>query len=128
MKHKKHYLLFVLVLLVSGCVSTSNTRESSEGPFSLTAEQADQVILRSIQQGWPDKEPERVGSDSIGYKFKVWFAIDHDVVTAEAIPVANSQYDFYVRNKGTAPAVGDPARHKLIDLLIENAKNLRGSN
>ena len=117
-------LIIFFAVALAGCSAT--TRLSSEETFRITARQADQIILDSIHEGWHDQDIEALGEGKIGYKFRLWWKRDYDDITAEAIPHANNIYSFRVVNFGSAPYVGDPARIKLITLIVKKAKVASG--
>jgi hypothetical protein len=110
--------LFAVTL--AGCSAT--TRLASEETFRITARQADRIILDSIHEGWHNQDTEALGEGKIGYKFRLWWKRDYDDITAEALPHGNNVYSFRVVNFGSAPYVGDPARIKLITLIVKKAK------
>jgi hypothetical protein len=109
-----------------GCSSSSSTLPSATGAYALTPEQAGRAMLEAITEGWPGKEAERLDDGRLGYRFKVWWAIDHDTVTIEALPQPGGRYGFRVENTGTAPASGNPARKKLLSLVQEHARRMAG--
>ena len=40
-----------------------------------------------------------MGAETIAYRIKVFFAIDHELVSAQAVAVGNKRYAFCVANK-----------------------------
>lgn len=117
-------LSMILALSLFGCSATTTTQGDPAGTFALSADQADAVILAAIRSGWPDKSVQPLGVGRIGYRFRVWWGIDHDDVSAEAIPEPDGHYAFRVDNVGTAPASGSPARERLIGLILAEARRV----
>ena len=118
------------ILILSGCSSsqpvTGNPADMLhyDGVLHISAAQADKIILDSIHQGWPDKSPSKIDSNTTGYEFKVWSGINHDTVSAQAISRGHNAYIFSVTNAGNAPETGAPARDKLLQLLADNARKV----
>lgn len=115
-------------LMLAGCSSTNSTQSMPNGIFTLTPQQADSVIVTAIKQQWPDKQLKPLPDKRIGYIFSVWWAIDHDHISVEAIPEGKESYSFSVTNSGTAPLSGNSAREDLLPLLIENATKAQSKN
>lgn len=88
--------------------------------YKLSAAESEVVIRKSFQQGWADKELIPIDNQNIGYQIKLYFAIDREYISAQAIE-STGGYFFRIINRGTAPVVGVPARGKLRELIESNA-------
>jgi hypothetical protein len=88
--------------------------------YALNAESAREVMLGAIREGWPSVEPKALHDGRIGYEFVLHFAIDREHIIVEAMSSSGGHL-FQVINRGTAPAVGVPARKELIALLEKRA-------
>jgi hypothetical protein len=126
----KHVFIALAATLVVGCGAVRQAEEAvadveqqstDTTVYANGATTARQVILDSIGEGWPDKETSPLPGERIGYEFVLHFAIDREHIIAEAFPQADGHF-FRVTNRGTAPAVGIPARNKLVPLLEKYAK------
>jgi hypothetical protein len=101
-------------------VADVEQRSSQTEAYALNAESAREVVLGAIREGWPSVEPKSLHDGRIGYEFVLHFAIDRERIIVEALPAGDGHL-FQVTNRGTAPAVGVPARKKLISLLEKRA-------
>lgn len=130
-------MLFVTLLLASttlgGCSAVRTAEDAvadveqgtaDTATYEISAAQADTIIQSAFREGWPDNEMQPLGGGRTGYQIRLWFMIDREHVIAEAIP-SGSGYLFRVVNRGTAPAVGVPARRKMIQLLGKHAAAAR---
>ncbi|MBY5993162.1 hypothetical protein [Ferrimonas balearica] len=121
-------LLLSLVLLLAGCSGTSSSLLAPDGTFSLTPKEAEAVLLRAIAAEFPDKDPIPLDDGRLGFHFNVWWLLDHDRITVQAIPQGENRFAFRVDNQGTAPAAGDPARERLMARLLEEAGRASASS
>ena len=112
-------------LVLSGDVVVGFTRNEVSSALArllkMSEEQATAVIADSIEALWPDKERETLGNGRIGYSVRVWWGIDHDTLSAEALSVDKGEFAFSVKNAGTAPAAGNPARERLLKEILRRA-------
>ena len=114
--------VLLVTLLLTGCASKQPERESpAHEPFSVTEEQADQIMLVSIQQLWPDIYPGKLVDGRLGYQFELQRGANGDRVTAIAIPVED-KFKFSVWSASLTSAETDvEASNKLFRLIIQNA-------
>jgi hypothetical protein len=113
-------LVLAAVLLASCGLWRGGERHSGKA-YELTAADSDRVILESIREGWPQKTPEPLGGGQIGYQIRLWSEIDHDDLSAEAVPRGDDAYQFRVNVVGSSQAANNPAREKLVALIEKNA-------
>lgn len=123
--------IFGTTLVVAGCGTVRKAEEAvanveqgsaQTAAFPLDDARARQVIREAIREGWPDEEPQPLDGGRVGYQFQLRFLIDREQIIVEAVP-SGGGLAFRVTNRGTAPAVGVPARDKLIGLLEKRARN-----
>ena len=135
-RNPRLYLIFLAVVsaALAGCsaiqtaeeaVADVEQRTTDTRVFRIDASVAQQVILDSIAEGWPDKSPAPLAEGQVGYEFTLHFAIDRERIIAEALADGSGHY-FRVTNRGTAPVVGVPAREKLVPLLEKYAEAASG--
>ncbi|MCA8965761.1 MAG: hypothetical protein H6838_18435 [Planctomycetes bacterium] len=115
------------LLLTAACAGTSSSLDMSPRTFALSREQADQVIRETLAEGWPENQQHPLGGARIGYSIQIWWLLDHDDVSAEALEQADGTFVFGVRNHGTAPVAGNPARRQLLERLVAKATALAGA-
>lgn len=121
---KKLVLIYPLViaLIISGCASNDTKSVHAHDPFNLTAEQADRIILVSIQKAWPDVIPGKITDGRIGYTFDLYRGTTSDQVTAIAIPV-DVRYKFDVWSVSITSGETDAAAlNKLMYEIVDNAE------
>ena len=77
--------MIVLALSVTGCAAVHQAEESvanveqqstDTSVYQVDEVAARQIILDSIAEGRPDKEPSPLPGERIGYEFILHFAID----------------------------------------------------
>ena len=125
MKQLATITVVFIALFTIGCASTETKPAHIHDPFTLSAEQADQIIYISIKNTWPDVIPGRLIDGRLGYSMEVPSGQDSDRVTAIAIPVGSDQYKFEVWAVSLTSGTTDTAtRDKLILNIISNAKTV----
>lgn len=115
-------IAIVATLLLAGCAASQPEPESPpHDPFSVTAEQADQIMLVSIQQLWPDIYPGKLADGRVGYQFELQRGANADRVTAVAIPV-EGKFKFTVWSVSlTSADTNVEASNRLFRLIVQNA-------
>ena len=124
MKTLTYISAILLVLINVGCTSTNVPPAHVHEPVTLTADQADQIILISIRQTWPEVSAGKLTDGRLGYTFELQRGMDVDRVTAIAVPTED-KYKFTVwATSLTSGETDTEARDDLIRLIIANAQTV----
>ncbi|AFV00839.1 hypothetical protein [Simiduia agarivorans] len=128
-------VFFLLSFAVAGCSAIHRAEEAvadiEQGvemtpAYALTEAQARTVVLSAFRDGWPDKTPEPLAQETLGYEIMLHFVIDRERLIVEVMPEADA-VAFRVTNRGTAPVVGVPAREKMVQLIRQKAAQAAGT-
>lgn len=120
--------LFFFIL--TGCASApagDPQAESKVYPFTL--EQAKQVIVESLREAIPSREPVAIAN---GYQSKIWFAIDNHRIRGFYYPAKGKSpdgqtvegYRFTVRHSGTLPITGSTKARRFFAILHRRAAEI----
>lgn len=121
MKPLASAIVVLMTLVLTSCASQPEAISPAHEPFSVTAEQADQIILISIQQLWPDVYPGKLVDGRLGYQFDLQREANADRITAIAIPVEN-KFKFSVWSATLTSAETDvESTNRLFRLILKNA-------
>jgi hypothetical protein len=124
MKKLTYISAILLVLITAGCTSSNVPPAHAHEPISLTEAQADQIMLISIRQTWPDMSPGKLTDGRLGYSLELQRGLDVDRVTAIAVPT-EGKYKFSVwATSLTSGETDTEARDELIRLIIANAETV----
>lgn len=143
MKKYRYLRIFVFVAsiftLLSACTTTRTTVGASDSVsaaaaptemYPITAEQADQVIIKSMTEQFGDVPMIRVDAPYKGYAVHTYFLLDSHRFTARMIPAKGQSpngkvvdgYVFDVIDAGTMLISGQIRAESLITRLYDNAK------
>lgn len=134
-------LLMSCLVLVTACTTTRTTVGATDSVsaaaaptemFPLTAEQADQVLVKSMVEQFGDSPLIRVDAPYKGYTVHTYFLLDSHRFTARMIPakgrLANGKvvdgYVFDVIDSGTMLISGQVRAESLIKRLFDNAGSI----
>jgi hypothetical protein len=124
MKKLTYISAILLVLITAGCTSSNVPPAHAHEPITLTETQADQIMLISIRQTWPDMSPGKLTDGRLGYSLELQRGLDVDRVTAIAVPT-EGKYKFSVwATSLTSGETDTEARDELIRLIIANAETV----
>lgn len=117
----------LLIAVLAGCATSAVMPKGVlAGTFGLGAQAVDEVIVAAISRGWPDAKVKPLGGDRIGYQVTIWRLADADNLVVEAFPQQDLRYAIRVHNLRYLSEPTDPAREKLVRLIVEQAR-LRSS-
>lgn len=128
-----------LLALLTACTTTRTTVGASDSVsaaaaptemYPITAEQADQVIIKSMTEQFGDVPMLRVDAPYKGYTVHTYFLLDSHRFTARMIPAKGQEpngkvvggYVFDVIDAGTMLISGQIRAESLITRLYDNAK------
>ena len=124
MKTFTYISAILLVLINVGCTSTNVPPAHAHEPVTLTEQQADQIILISIRQTWPEVFAGKLDDGRLGYTFELQRGLNVDRVTAIAVPT-EGKYKFSVwATSLTSGETDTEARDELTRLIISNAQTV----
>lgn len=122
---------------LAGCSSTYSSRDDSGSVaganiFALSLEDAQLVMEDAMQKEFPDDRIEDVLQPHRGYKAKLRFVADIDVITVYAVRGAGKSasgktvegYYFEVHRSGTYPVGGIPKAKAVLERVVEGASRL----
>lgn len=126
-----------LGLLVAGCSGTYSTRDEnsnavSSGIYTISLEDALLIMQDAMEKEFPDERIEDVLSPHRGYKAKIRFLLDVDVISVYAVPAQGRTadgttvkgYAFETYHSGTYPVGGIPKAKALLERVIAGADRL----
>ena len=126
-----------LSLLVAGCSGTYSTRDEDSHAgtsrvYAITLEDALLVMEDAMQKEFPDERIEDVLSPHRGFKAKIRFLLDVDVVSVYAVPAQGRASDgtmvdglaFETHHSGTYPLGGIPKAKALLERVVAGADRL----
>lgn len=128
MKVKNLFIASLLLPLISLTWSCSIIADAEEAvadieqgqvktkAYPLTQNEASDIIATAFNEEWPDKEivPYETLPQSLSIQLR--FALDKERIIVQPVG-ADNDISFVIINRGTAPAVGVPARKKLLSLI-----------
>lgn len=132
-------LVATLLALLTACTTTRTTVGATDAAsataaptemYPLTAEQADQVVVKSMTEQFGDAPLIRVDAPYKGYTVHTYFLLDSHRFTARMIPAKGQSqngkvvdgYVFDVIDSGTMLISGQIRAESLITRLYDNAK------
>lgn len=145
MINKRHLgllsLLVSVILFITGCTTTRTTVGATDAAsaaaaptemYPLTAEQADQVLIKSMMEQFGDAPLIRVDAPYKGYTVHTYFLLDSHRFTARMIPAKGQStngkvvdgYVFDVIDSGTLLISSQIRAERLIKRLFENAGSI----
>ena len=126
-----------LSVLAAGCSGTYSTRDEnsnagSSGVYMITLEDALLVMQDAMEKEFPDERIEDVLSPHRGYKAKIRFLLDVDVISVYAVPARGraadgtmvNGYSFETYHSGTYPLGGIPKAKALLERVVAGADRL----
>ncbi|HHH43110.1 MAG TPA: hypothetical protein ENK49_03150 [Gammaproteobacteria bacterium] len=128
---------FLLTLLLAGCAGTNSTREGggkagSTQVYPISMEDATLIMRDAMEKEFPDERIEDIFTPYRGYKAKIRFLLDIDVITVYAVPAQGRGPDgksveglaFETHHSGTYPLGGIPKAKAVFNRVVESANRV----
>ncbi len=125
---------FLLILLLAGCAGTNSTREGdgkagSTEVYPISMEDATLIMRDAMEKEFPEDRIEDIFTPYRGYKAKMRFLADIDVVSVYAVPAQGRGPDgksvkglaFETHHVGTYPLGGIPKAKAVFKRVVESA-------
>ncbi len=127
----------LFILLLAGCAGTNSTRDgdskaNSTEVYPISMEDATLVMRSAMEKEFDEDRIEDIFTPYRGYKAKIRFLLDIDVITVYVVPAQGRGPDgetvnglaFETHHSGTYPLGGIPKSKAVFKRVVEGAARI----